>query len=105
MNEQKLEQQIINKGLTAPRVTPDDLDAEIVGEEYYNFPGTTVTICLLTLKNKYNLVGESACASTENFDEEIGMQLAKDNAKNKLWGLLGFRLRDKLEAEADSFAG
>lgn len=103
MNEQKLEQQIINKGLTAPRVTPDDINAEIISEEYYNFPGTTVTICLLTLKNGFTVTGESACASPENFDEVIGMDIAKDEAKSKLWGLLGFRLKDKLFAEADPF--
>lgn len=103
MNKATLEQMIVDKGLTAPRVTPDDLDAEIIGEDYYVFPGTTVTICLLTLKNTSNLVGKSACVSAENFDEEIGMRLAKDNAKSKLWSLLGFRLKDKLHAEADSF--
>lgn len=86
------------KGLTAPRVTPQDLDAEVVDRQFYVFPGTTVTVCLLMLANGFTLVGHSACASPENFDAELGRGIAERNAKDQLWALLGFRLRDKLHA-------
>lgn len=99
MNEQELEQEIKTKGLTAPRITPEHIDAQIVSESYYVFPDTTVTVCCLTLVNGFNTVGESACASLENFDEAIGRKLARDNARNKIWALEGYLLRDQLHQE------
>lgn len=48
-DETSIEQQIQAKGLTAPRITPDHIDACILAEQYHVFPGTTVTICCLTL--------------------------------------------------------
>ena len=77
MNEKDLESEIVAKKLTAPRVTPALVDATIVAEQYHVFPGTMVTVCCLTLRNGFNTVGESACASPENFDEEIGKKLAR----------------------------
>lgn len=94
--ENEIEQEIQSKGLTAPRITPDMLDDEIVGEAYHVFPGTTLTIACLTLRNGFVVTGESAAASIENFDREIGQKIAKGNAREKIWPLLGFRLRDAL---------
>ena len=98
-NEDQIEREIKDKGLTAPRVTPDMLDAEIVGEDYHTFPGSMLTVCALTLKNGFTVTGESACASPENFNAEIGQKIARANAREKIWPLLGFRLRDLLEAK------
>jgi len=90
------EEMIQEKGLNAPRVTPADIDAVIVGEDYYVFPGTTLTICKLDLKNGFHVTGESAAASPENFDEEIGRKIARENAREKIWALEGYLLKDKL---------
>ncbi len=97
-DEQAIEKEIQEKRKTAPRVRPEDLDNEIDGEAYYVFPGTTTTVCLLTLKNGFSVNGWSAAASPENFDEEVGRKIARDNARQQIWPLLGFRLKDKLEA-------
>lgn len=94
--ELEIEQEIQDKGLNAPRLTPADIDNAIVGEDYYVFPKTTFTVCLLTLKNGFNVSGESAAASLENFDAEIGRKVAKDNARNKIWSLEGYLLKQKL---------
>lgn len=94
--ELEIEQEIQSKGLTAPRLSPADIDNVIVGEDYYVFPNTTFTVCLLTLKNGFNVSGESAAASLENFDVEIGRKIAKDNARNKIWALEGYLLKQKL---------
>jgi hypothetical protein len=68
-----------------------------ISEQYFHVPpGTTLTLCVLTLWNGYTVVGESACASPENFDEEIGRRLAFNNAFNKIWALEGYRLRTDL---------
>lgn len=96
MSEQALEHEIQAKGLTAPRLTPDLIDSCIIGEDYYVFPNTTVTIALLTLKNGYTVTGESACASPENFDQEIGRKIARENARNKIWALEGYLLKERL---------
>lgn len=96
MYENKLEQEIQNKGLNAPRLTPSKIDEVIVDEAYYVFPGTTVTVCCLTLLNGFNTVGKSAAASPSNFDAEIGRKLAKENARNKIWALEGYLLKQDL---------
>jgi len=97
-DEAAIEAEIKEKGLTAKRITPDMLDAEIVAEDYHVFPGSCLTVCCLTLKNGFTVTGESACASPENFNAEIGQKIARSNAREKLWPLLGFRLRDQLAA-------
>lgn len=95
-DEIEIEKMIQDKGKTAPRITPDHIDAQIVAEAYHVFPGTTLTLCALTLKNGFHVVGESAAASPENFDEEIGRKISRDNARNKIWALEGYALRNKL---------
>jgi hypothetical protein len=96
MNEQELEADIVAKGLTAPRITPAHINAQIISEAYYVFPGTTVTVCLLTLANGFTVTGESACASAANFNEDIGRSIARDNARDKIWQLEGYRLKQHL---------
>lgn len=95
-DEQKLEKELQDKGLNAPRVTPSHIDAIIKHEQYMVFDGTTVTVCALTLENGFVVVGESAAASPSNFDYEIGKRIAKENARNKIWALEGYRLRSQL---------
>lgn len=94
--EQAIEQEIVAKGLNAPRLTPTHIDGTIVGEDYHVFPGTTVTVCCLKLKNGFTTVGESAAASPENFDQEIGRKIARQNAREKVWALEGYLLRQRL---------
>ncbi|WP_441235644.1 Gp49 family protein [Bradyrhizobium sp. 930_D9_N1_4] len=98
-SEAAIEAEIKTKGLNAPRLTPDKIDATIVGEDYHVFPGTTMTVCALKLRNGYVVIGESAAASPENFDEAIGKRIARDNARNKIWALEGYLLRNKLHDE------
>lgn len=110
-----IENEIQAKGLAAPRVTPADIEAEIVGEYYINAgracgvefvnagndrsPLGLLTFCVLRLRNGFTVTGESACASPDNFDDELGRKIARQNAVAKVWPLLGFRLRDKLAVE------
>lgn len=113
MNDQAIEQEIQDKGLTAPRVTPDDVEANIVSEWYINagdgvvpdsfqppvpdeHPLRQLTICVLVLKNGFTVTGESACASPENFDAEVGRKIARQNAVEKIWPLMGYELRSRL---------
>lgn len=117
MNDQAIEQEIQTKGLTAPRVTPADVEASIASEHYFvggdgiygnahkngdgsvqSFPDSLdrLTFCVLVLRNGFTVTGESACASPENFNAEIGRKIARQHAVDKVWPLLGFELRSKL---------
>jgi hypothetical protein len=102
-DEGALEQEIQSKGLNAPRLTPEHIDEQVVHAAYHQFPGTTVTVCCLTLRNGYNTVGESACVSPNNFDAEIGKKVAYANAREKIWTLEGYLLRDFLHANRAEF--
>lgn len=117
MNDQQIEQEIQAKGLTAPRVTPADIEANIASEHYFTaFEGcmhtaklagdwevprsvealSLLTFCVLVLRNGFTVTGESACASPENFDAELGRKIARQNAVQKIWPLLGYDLRQRL---------
>ena len=113
MNDQQIEQEIQAKGLTAPRVTPADIEANIASEHFFtaddgewgaskhaNKPRhpqlSLLTFCVLVLRNGFTVTGESACASPENFDAEIGRKVARDNAVQKLWPLMGYALKQDL---------
>lgn len=107
-----IEQQILAKGLTAPRITPADIEGNIVSEHYftaleavagsYGYTGpdaetlSLLTFCVLVLNNGFTVTGESACASPENFDADIGRSIARQNAVQKIWALMGYELRSRL---------
>lgn len=121
MNDQ-IQSEIQAKGLNAPRVTPADIKAEVVSAHYFtaadgalgaykaggdvhsgDAPNAAsvaalplLTFCVLVLRNGFTVTGESACASPENYNAEIGQKVARQKAEEKIWPLLGFRLRDQL---------
>jgi Phage protein (N4 Gp49/phage Sf6 gene 66) family len=97
-DEAALQNELVNKGLTAARITPADVDRCITAAQYWCPEGTTTTVACLTLRNGFTVIGESACASPENFDADIGQRLAYDNARNKIWALEGYLLRERLHA-------
>lgn len=159
----QLEQEIQAKANKAPRVTPQAIEAEIIGEHFFTAkdgvvgaaalsvqavnrfltwpvpagvhpdgtpgqPGRTgtnllgaveagemlahvhavpdahlslglLTFCVLVLRNGFTVTGESACASPENYNEEIGRKIARQNAVEKIWPLMGYELRTKLHIQ------
>ena len=117
VEDASIEAEIQAKGLTAPRVTPADVEANIASEHYFtagqgcrremqeSSPPYRVdlhpslymlTFCVLVLGNGFLVTGESACASPENFDAEIGRKIARANAVNRVWPLMGYALKEKL---------
>ena len=125
MNDQQIEQEIQAKGLTAPRITPADIEANIASEHYFTAadgyrsnpcydpnghpheplpapaPLELLTFCVLMLRNGFTVTGESACASPENFDAEIGRKIARQNAVQKLWPLMGYALKERLASNKE----
>ena len=71
-------------------LTKEEVEAYIVKEQYHQFPGTLHTVCCLTLKNGYTVVGENVCAHEEYFDQEYAKVDSKEKALEKVWGLVGF---------------
>ncbi len=96
MNEQELEKEIQAKGLNAPRLTPEMIDDKIADTEFVRFAGSTVIVCKLRLTNGFEVIGTSACVSPENFDEQIGHKIARDKARDKIWELEGYLLKEHL---------
>ena len=100
LGDAKIEEAIQAKGLTAPRVTPEQINALVDGLTFqtHRFPGTTSTVAIAVLPNGFvAAVGHSAAARRENFDAEIGEQIAISNARTearkKLWELEGYVLK------------
>jgi hypothetical protein len=116
MNDKEIEQEIQDKGLTAPRVTPADIEVNIASEHYFTAADgdrfarfgeqfamaevpqslELLTFCVLVLKNGFTVTGESALASPENFSAELGRKISRANAINKVWPLMGYALKEKL---------
>jgi hypothetical protein len=94
--DKAVEAAVAGRGLGGERVAPADLDKLIVAEAYHVFPGTTVTVCALTLANGYVVTGTSACADPANFDRELGQDIARAEARDKIWELEGYLLRQRL---------
>ena len=90
------EAELIEKAVR-PRITEDQLKASIVEETYTLLPNGRTTICQLTLTNGFTVEGKSACVAKENYNEELGNRIAKENAFNELWQLYGFDLATKLK--------
>ena len=119
-SDHSIERLIQAKGKTAPRITPADIEANIASEVYFTAAqgcvgsGMTaethlcpqslnlLTFCVLVLNNGFTVIGESACASPENFDAEIGRRVARDNAVQKIWPLMGYALKDRLDVQRTS---
>ena len=110
-----VESEIVAKGLTAPRVTLADISRSIISEHYftagqgagandaltedpyrYKSRLDLLTFCVLILRNGFMVTGESACVSPESFDAEIGKKVARENAVQKIWPLMGFLLKEDL---------
>lgn len=98
MDEYQVEERITATGKTAPRITPADIDNAIVSEDFHVFPNTTVTVCMLTLRNGFSTIGYSAAASIDNFNADIGRDIARKNAREKIWVLEGYLLKERLHS-------
>lgn len=98
-NEQKIEKEIQDKCLNAPRLTPKLIDSKIKKVDYHVFSDSCLTVCCLTLLNGFTVTGESACASPANFNQEIGEKIAFENARSKVWQLEGYLLKQKLHED------
>ena len=103
MNDKDIESEIQAKGLTAPRVTRDDMIANIAHTEivkHVSVTGQVLRWAIITTKTGFAVTGKPSCAvSSENDDEAIGKQIALTNAEDELWPLMGYALKEKLSQQ------
>lgn len=104
MSEETIEQEIQAKGLNAPRLTPAQVDAVIADETYTVLPSGRTMICELTLTNGFTVRGEASVVSKENFDDELGRKISREDARNKIWQLEAYLLKDRLYHSVDRAA-
>ena len=113
VTEHELEERAV-----APRVTLDQVNDAIQSEFYFTAADgirarggsgrmvgkyealEVLTFCVLVLKNGFTCTGQSACADIKNYQEDIGNRIARQDAVNKIWPLLGYELRSKLDVLA-----
>lgn len=110
MDDNKTEQAIIKAGLTAPRIFPENINQLHSTVVYVDSQpsGCTSSYCHAFLPGKdgkmFSLAtGHSACVSPENFNPQIGKDVAFNKAslaaKDKLWELEGYALFKELNRE------
>ena len=103
MNDQAIEQEIQAKGLTAPRVTPADIEANIASVEIVRFvseSGQVLRWAVITTQNGFSVVGKPSCAvSAANDNKELGEKIALDNSKEEMWTLMGYALKERLASD------
>ena len=99
-SDSSIERQIQSKGLTAPRVTPADIEANIVDVDlvkHTSVSGQVLRWAVITMRNGYAVTGRpSVAVSSENDDAEIGVAVAIANAKQEIWPLMGYALKEQL---------
>lgn len=121
MSEEKpIEQEIRAKGLTAPRVTPADVEASIASTFYFTAAQgaekaardsgsyaagspeegkslSQVTFCVLILRNGTKIAGVNyGSIEPAQHSAERGREDARAQAVEQIWPLLGYELRSKL---------
>lgn len=105
--------------MTARTIKPEDIEGYIGSEHYFNAAGAAVhgravypdgswevpktiealnllTFCVIVLKNGFTLTGMSACADPAKYNKEIGETVARADALNKAWPLMGYVLRSQV---------
>jgi len=80
-------------------ITIEHIKSMVIGEEFYVFPSTQLTVCCLTLKNGFTVTGKSACVDPKNFNKEKGEEVSRNSAINEIWQLEGYLLKQKFYEE------
>ncbi|AIZ94814.1 hypothetical protein [Pseudomonas phage vB_PaeP_4029] len=78
------------------KVNPQDVKNMIVEESFTILPNGLTTVCQLTLVNGWTVTGQSSCVDPDEFDAEIGIEIARRNAEDEVWKFAGYELMQKL---------
>jgi len=78
------------------KVTQQNVMDEVQKSTYTILPDGITTICQITMKNGYTVIGKSACADPAEFNAAEGEKWAWQDALRQVWPLLGYALRERL---------
>lgn len=101
--DQRAEAEIVAAGLTAPRVTAEQIQSlmDQLTWSYEHEDGSRHTFAHAFLGDFYICTGHNAPVSRENFDAGLGRKYAREQAegkaRDKLWGLEGYVLAKLLK--------
>lgn len=105
--------------MNAPVVTPADIEGNIASEHYFraidgaysvgslhvgleskseHMALSLLTFCVLVLRNGHTVTGEAFCQDPAKFDALEGRRYAKEDAMRKLWPMVVYAARCKVEA-------
>lgn len=109
MSDQEIQNETQPIRIGATRLPPTAIESEIASEHYFTgFSAACVgeavyhrenhdadalrrlTFCVLVLNNGLTATGDNAFENIDNLDTNIGHEIARQNAVNKIWGLLGY---------------
>lgn len=77
------------------KLTMGDILDTVVKADYWRLGDSTTTVCQLTLKNGYTVLGQSACIDPLEFNKTVGEKVAWENALDKVWDLEGYLLKQR----------
>jgi hypothetical protein len=77
-------------------LTPEYINSIIKYVDYWLVPGTTTIVCAMVLKNNFVVIGKAVADSRKSFYETIVKRMAYENAKQQIWELEYYLLKDKL---------
>ena len=76
-------------------ISEDHIQSVISATDYIVMSDGRTTVCHLTLRNGFTVLGSSACVSVENFNRGTGQELALKDATEKVRVLEGYLLHQK----------
>lgn len=78
------------------KITREFIEHKIKDIKYIYPEGTTLTICIIKLDNGFTVFGKSSCVDLNNYDKNVGDDIAYNNAFDKLWEPVGYHLKEQI---------
>lgn len=68
------------------------MESEVVSAKM----GNKTTVVHATLPNGFEVVATSACNNPEDYDPDVGIEIALERLQDKIWELVGFQAHGEL---------
>jgi hypothetical protein len=79
------------------RVTEEQVNEIIAQSQVESVKmGQKTTVVHLTLPNGFELIETAACVDPASYDHEVGVKIALERIKDKIWLLEGYLLQERM---------